>query len=399
MRVYVNSLLTVAMLTSFVLFCPARTKSSHPSSQATYVITNDDGLMVNQTSFYLAGISQGNPTLTLQTTINSGGRGIGGGFFGTPRVKFPADASAECMYVSNGATANIGSIDLHSQQLVGMAAGSRQDIGSTNGIGLALTNNYLYAGFTGSNSIATFAVEPGCQLSFLRDTTVAGLNGGWIGGMAIHGDMLVVAYGDGSIESFNIANGLPMSNDDRQNSAGFSQAYFPESVDITQDGHYAIFGDAAVVTTVEVSDLSSGKLSPTVMYTLGTAVNAVGPGNNSASVWLSPDETLLYIGNSQGGSVTAAFFNTQTGKISPGCFSGVLNGFYNPWAYVGSVVTRDPTGTGGVLYVAEFGSSIGIVEINSNGSTCTLREAPNSPVSDDSSDGLISIQVFPPRPF
>ena len=39
-------------------------------------------------------------------------------------------------------------------------------------------------------------------------------------------------------------------------------------------------------------------------------------------------------------------------------------GFYNPWAFVGSVATRDTTGTGGVLYVAEYGfigSYIGIL--------------------------------------
>ena len=133
----------------------------------------------------------------------------------------------------------------------------------------------------------------------LGDTTVAGLNGGWIGGMAIHGNLLVVAYGDGSIQSFNISGGTPISNDDEQNATGFAGAYFPESVDITQDGHYAIFGDAALYTTVEVSDISSGKLTPTTMYILGTTMNAVGPGNNSASVRLSPDESLLYIGNSR----------------------------------------------------------------------------------------------------
>jgi 6-phosphogluconolactonase (cycloisomerase 2 family) len=377
----------------------AREKPTHTASQPIFVITNDDGISANNVSFYQAGSNQQGPTLTLQNSVDTGGRGIGGGFFGSPRVALLPDSSAQCLYASNAATNNITTMNIPSQQVVGSYGGMRTDKGTTNGIGLAVSNNYLYAGYTKSNTIVTFALQPGCQLSLLGDTTVAGLNGGWVGGMAIHGNLLVVAYGDGSIQSFNIANGIPVSNNDEQNSAGFASAFFPESVDITQDGHFAIFGDAATFTTVEVSDISSGKLTTPVMYTVGTAINAVGPGNNSASVRLSPDESLLYIGNSQGGTVTAAFFNATTGKVSPGCYSGPMSGFYNPWAYIGSVVTRDPTGTGGVLYVAEFGSSIGILEVTSSGTSCMLTESPNSPIADDSSSGLLSIQVFPPRPF
>lgn len=391
--------LMALMLACLAVVSTAKDKRHHSPSQPIFVITNDDGVLGNDVSFWLAGNTQQGPTLTLQTALATGGRGIGGGFFGSPRVAFLPDSSAQCLYASNAGTNNITTINLQSQQAMGSFSGFRNDKGTTNGIGLAVNSNYLYAGFTASNTLVTFAVQAGCQLSLLGDMPVAGLNGGFIAGMAIHGNMLVVAYGDGSIQSFNIANGLPISNDDEQNSAGFASAYFPESVDITQDGHFAIFGDAAIATTVEVSDISSGKLAPTVMYTVSTATNAVGPGNNAASVRLSPDESLLYIGNSQGGSVTAAFFNKNTGKVSPGCFSGVLNGFFEPWTYIGSLVTRDPTGTGGVLYVAEFGSSIGILEVSSTGTTCTLTESPNSPIPDNSSSGLLSIQVFPPRPF
>jgi hypothetical protein len=386
---------SILLLTGLAMSASAADKNP-PGSPPVYVLTNDDTILGNVASFYAAGSSQQGPTLTLQNSVSLTGRGIGGGFFGTPRLLF--DPSGQCLYASNAGTNNITAIDVQSQQVVGTFAGFQRDRSTTNGIGLAMTGNYLYAGYTKSNTIVTFAVTAGCQLSLLDSMTVDGLSGGFVGGMAIRGNMLVVAYGDGSIQSFNIANGLPVANDDEQNSAGFAWAYFPESVDITSDGHFAIFGDSAIGTTVEVSDISSGKLSPTVQYSLGTPANAV-VGNNSASVWLSPDESLLYIGNSQGGSVTAAFFNKATGQVSTGCYSQVLNGFYNPWAYVGSLATRDTTGTGGVLYVAEFGSSIGIVTVHSDGASCTLTESPLSPVPDGSSDGLLSIQVYPPRPF
>ena len=111
---------------------------------------------------------------------------------------------------------------------------------------------------------------------------------------------------------------------------------------------------------------------------------------------------MIFVGNNDGGSVAAAFFDKTTGKVSGGCTSNRLAGFYNPWAFVGSVTTRDTTGTGGVLYVAEYGftgSFIGIVNINSNGSLCSLTEAAGSGVPDQFTDGLLSITVFPPRSF
>jgi hypothetical protein len=402
MKFRLRLFLTAIVLASLVVVCAAKYDPSRTPSQSTYVMTNDDGLLHSYISFFLAGTSGSNPTLTFQTNVNSGGKGIGGGFFGTPRVNLVHDSSAQCAYVANAGTGDVASVNIATETRVGNFFGSATDSGNTNGIGIVLNDNYLYAGYTASNTIGTFAIGAGCQLTFLGDVTAAGLNGGWVGGMAIHGNILVVAYGDGSIQSFNIANGVPMSNNDEQNSTGFAAAYFPEGVDITQDGHFAIFGDASIPTTIEISDISSGKLTQTVQYTVGTAHSAVGPGFNSASVWLSPDESLLYIGNSQGNTVTAAFFNKNTGKISPGCSSAPLTNFYNPWTYVGSLVTRDNTGTGGVLYFAEFapaGSSIGILQVTSNGTTCTLTEPPTSPVTDAFSGGLLSIQAFPPRLF
>jgi len=399
MRFAWRLLLTAALLAAPGWGATGKNKSKAPAG-LIYVLANDDnGSLQSTVSVYQASDTQQGPTLVFEKSIDISGRGIGGGFFGTSRITMLPDASAQCLYASNASTGDIAAINLQSQQLAGNTSGYRRDKGNTNGIGLVMNGQYLYAGYTASNTIGVFAVQPGCQLSFIDDVSVSGLSGGWIGGMALHGNLLVVAYGDGSIQSFNIANGLPVSNNDEQNSAGFASAYFPESVDITQDGHFAIFGDAAIATTVEVSDLSSGKLAPTVQYSLGLPTNAVGPGLNSSTVRLSPDQTLLYIGNSQSGNVTAAFFDKSTGKVTPGCATAKLNGFYNPWSYIGGVVTRDATGTGGVVYAAEFGSSLAVLTVTSNGTSCSLTESAASPVGDDLSPGLLSIQVFPPRPF
>src|SRR5271165_869453 len=236
-------------------------------SNPIYEITNDDGILHSYASFFTAGGTQGNPTLTYLASVNTQGLGIGGGFFGTQRLAMQPSSSAQCVYVSDASTNDIAAINLQSRTHAGNFTGSSTDNGNTNGIGMVVNQNYLYAGYTATNTIATFSVGAGCGLTFLGDIAVTPLNGGWIASMALNGNILVVTYIDGSIQSFNTANGVPISNSDEQNSTGFAAAFFPDAVDITQDGHFAIFGDAAVPTTIEVSDLSSGKLAPTVQYT------------------------------------------------------------------------------------------------------------------------------------
>lgn len=403
MNMWFKSVLTSTTLVVMISVCAAGNPPSKAPVPVTYVVTNDDSVNHNTVSFYVPGGTLSSPQLTYDNAIETGGMGIGGGFFGTARIKTASDGSAQCLYVSDAGSATIAGIVIQTQQVAGSFSGSASDTGDVNGIGLAVNSSYLYAGFTTSNTIGTFALQAGCQLSFLGDISASGLNGGSVAGMAVHANILVVAYADGSIESFNISNGIPIPNQDEQNSSGYANVYFPDDVDITEDGHFAIFGDSAGPTTVEVSDISSGKLTTTVQYTVpGLGPTALGIGVNSGNVRLSPDESLLYIANSQGGTVTAAFFDKDTGRVYGGCVSPTLSGFYNPWAYVGSIATRDTSGTGGVLYVAEWGfpnSSIGILKVDSNGSTCTLTESPASPALDYLSTGLLSVEVFPPRPF
>jgi hypothetical protein len=410
MNLWLGLFLVVA-LNAPVAFCatgqlPARNDSANPGS-ATYVITNDDVVFPygNTVTFFLAGGTSTAPSLTLEHTVVTGGYGIAGGFFGMSRLSSLPDSGAHCLYVSDGGSGDIAGIDLQTQQATGKFPGSQNDAGTTNGIGLAMNANYLYASFTDSNTIGTFVVLPGCQLSFLSDTSAVGLNSGTINGMAVSGNVLVVTYGDGSIESFNISGGAPVSNGDEQNSTGYIRDYnnLPAAVDITQDGRYAIFGDVSVSAMVEVSNISSGKLTATLPYVLGIGPTALTPGvDSSSSVRLSPDESLLFVANNQSGTITAAFFNRVSGKVSPGCISPTLKGLYTGYSFLGALATENTSGTGGVLYVAEYfppASSIGIIVVSSNGTTCTLNESSNSPAFDPPSGGMLSIWVYPPRPF
>ncbi|MGD0179141.1 MAG: hypothetical protein ABSC15_04940 [Terriglobales bacterium] len=364
------------------------------ADQPHYVVTNDDvppSLATSVTFYTVATDGQ----LTLKTKILTGQGGIAGGYFAANRVNVLDSGDAECVYASNAQTGEIQGISVKTLKIDGHANGSKKDTGASNGVGLAMNAQYLYASFTDSSNIGTFQVLPGCKLKFVSDITVVGLQAGIVDGMVIHGDMMVVTYGDGSIESFNISAGVPVSNGDKQNSTGSRTGNtYPSGIDITQDGHYAIFGDTSPFTIVEVSDISSGKLTPTVVYRLGNAIN-------SSNILLSPDETLLYMSNNQSAKITAAFFDKTTGKLSKGCVSRALKGFVTNWSYTASLAFQQTTGTGGMVYVAEYGgvSSIGEIEVTSSGGKCTLTESSKSPIADPNSPGLLSIGAFPPRPF
>jgi 6-phosphogluconolactonase (cycloisomerase 2 family) len=373
---------------------PLKAADKHPpASVPPYVIANDDlpPKIPTGSSFFPIGTG-GLPQEPVRVTL--GGVGSGGGYFATTRVSVLKSPSSACAYISLNGSGEISAVDIQALQDIGNFPASPDDSGFDNGIGLANNGTYLYAIFTTSNTIGTFVVMPGCALQFLGSIPSSGLNGGNLTGVAVRSNLLVVTYGDGSIQSYNVAGGMPVANNDLQNATGYITDNFPVGVDITQDGHFAIFGDASNSTTVEVSDVSSGKLTKTILY-------HVGPAFNSNNVLLSPDESLLYISNTIHGRVTAAFFDKATGKVTLGCISTKLKGFDEDWAYLGTPVTQLASGTGNALYVAEFGSQSGIavLGITSSGGKCTLTEAHSSPVVDPNSTSLLSIGVYPPRKF
>ncbi len=362
-----------------------------PAGAATQcVVTNDDPSV----SVYTVAPNGG---LTLLQNIQTDGFGNVAGFFGTNRISLLNAGDQHCAYVSIASTGEISGISIDTLSVVDTAGGSSTDDGSSNGIGLAMNAQYLYASFTASNTIGTFQVQPGCGLTFLNDVSVGGLAGGFINGMAIHGNMLIATFTDGSIESFDISAGTPLPNGDEQYSSAtlMSQdATYPNSIDITRDGHYAIFGDTSTLMVVEVSDISSGKLAPTVVYTSTASIS-------SSNIMLSPDESLLYVVNTQGASVSAMFFDSSSGLLSTGCTSGRIKGQSANWSYLGGTGLISETGNGGGVYVAEFGNPAGIAMVRLDSSTgkCSLHEAWKSPFADLYSQGLLSIATFPPRDF
>jgi Lactonase, 7-bladed beta-propeller len=356
-----------------------------------YLVTNDDST-TNGVSFFTIGPDG---ALEFAMEVEGPGIGIGGGLFGMSRIATVNSGDTQCIFATEAFTNDVFWIVPGMGYPGGSAAASSSDNGSANGVGIAANAKHVYVSFSSSNTVATFQVEPGCALTFVNDIAVAGLNGGIIDGMTTHGNLMIATYGDGSIESFNLAAGTPVSNGDKQFSTGSAGGEsYPNGIDITQDGHFAIFGDTSTAEIVEVSDISSGKLTPTVVY-------RTHAGINSSNVLLSPDETILYISNTQGDAVTAAFFDRKTGIVTPGCKSPRIRNYVSHWSYLGSLTLQQISGNGGGVFVAEFGapSSIAALDLTVNGTKCTLWEAKDSPTTDYYSRGLLSIGRFPPRTF
>jgi hypothetical protein len=226
--------------------------------------------------------------------------------------------------------------------------------------------------------------------------------------MAVSGNMLVVTYEDGSISSFNISKGVPLSNGDLQNSTGaLEDVVIPQGVDITADGKFAIFASSGsgVTPVVEVSEISGARLTRTSVYFLSGSIS-----NNSFAVELSPDESLLYVLNLLNdilspNTVAAAFFDKTTGAVSFGCEA--RSNQQNSYLSGGLALANNSEGTGDEVYVgggqgddAERTEIISIFNVQSDGKTCSLTEAPNSPVQNDS-DALAwpTIVTWPPRAF
>ncbi len=363
------------------------TVSLYAANSSHYLITNNDNSQGNSATVYTI---TGNVALKQAAVIYTGGTGVDGiGAVATKRVSVLNSSTQTCAFVADAGSADVAGISLATLTATGTFKAESTDSAPS---GMAVVNNggYVYASFTGSNTLATYEIMPGCTLKFIQDVAAAGLNGGSMLDMWVHEHILVASFQDGSIESFNVGAGVPVANGDLQYSTAHTlDNSSPSGVDITADGHYAVFGGTNVPPLVEVSDISSGKLTPTVVY------SNLGSGGGSEAIWLSPNEDLLYLSNFSSNTVTATFFDKTTGAVSFACVSGVLKNSN----FEAGMATATTSGAGTTLFVAEPDVEIASIRITGGSGSCSLTETPHSPTADGNTLTIDSIGVFPPRPF
>ncbi len=299
--------------------------------------------------------------------------------------------------------------------------------------GIALTTRKtpptLYAGYsdTGNNKIGVWSIaNTKCELKFAHQKAVHPLNGGEITGMAEapNGHTLVVAYVDGSIQSFNTpgytinsAGSCAVAVD----STGFldGNGGLPDGVDITADSLYAILGDVTGTSTphgpteLEVVPLPITCSTTTTDFggTIVASNTYLGSNIDSTNVWLSPNEHFIYATNNgpntPQGFTTVAYAEPYGLALASGCTSGYANpislispgsGFFEP----NGIQTRATTGNGAQVYVGEYRtlapySAVALLDLDASG--CT-QEVSGSPFHDpNGAGGASQLSAWPPRPF
>ena len=363
-----------------------------------FLVTNNQdpggGAGRNSVSFFRIG---NNGSLTAAKQVSTNGVTPGGYTdAGMRAVLAVAQGTDVCIfagegndkYIHNLVPGDVEAVDAATLKSTGKFRAGANDFGYYLGVGLASKGQYLYAGFSASRTIATYQILNGCKLQYLKSVPAVGT--GFLGGpggpagMAVSGTMLVVTYEDGSISSFNISKGVPVSNGDLQNSTGATEALaIPQGVDVTDDGEFAVFASSGEGSPlIEVSDISSGKLTPTVLYPLNGSIS-----NNSFTVELSPDESLLYVLNlandlQSPNTLAAAFFDKTTGAVAFGCEA--RSSQQNSYLSGGLALANNTKGTGSEVYVGggqgddvEETEIINIFNVQSDGKTCSLTEAAN----------------------
>jgi hypothetical protein len=379
------------------------------AASPNYVITNDDNQYpaVNSASIYSIG-SGG--ALNLVTTITTGGYGRGGGYYAMGRVNVLRSKTQNCAYIGDALGPNnmrpgdVAAIDMNTLKLTGTYPGSALDSGALWGTGLTENpaGTFLFAAYSTSGTLATYAQDADCKLTYKSEIITIGANVGPVDGMRVtpNGKYLIVAYSDASIGSYSIdpkTGALTLISRYLVTDSGLAAG-----VDITADGKWALFGTNSLGTggEVEVAAINAnGTLGATVGYI------PIGQGNNSSNVWLSPDETYVYISNNYSGQITAVPFDAQTGVINSAaaCTSAPLKNYNTTWQNLGNVATRGLTKLGSPLYAAEWSytnpGGIAIVNILVNRGVCSFSETADSPVADPVSDYLMTVGVDPPRAF
>jgi len=204
----------------------------------------------------------------------------------------------------------------------------------------------------------------------------------------------VVGYGFGEnlVDSFSVSSkGVLTEN------GPYPARNGPAGVDITSDSKYAIFGDATGGTTqIEIYPINSNG-------TLGAETSfggdgSLGAGQDSSSVWISPNEKFLYVANNLSKQVTSLGFSesplsvTYVGITTLQDAADILS--------IGELTTVSPSGNGGGIYVAEFPGGndgmVGLLQINSDGTT---TEAPGSPFTTGVTSSSLSVAAYPARSF
>jgi len=367
-----------------------------------YVYTNDNNPTANSVSTYkLTGHS-----LTRMSTVPTGGLGIAAFYTAAVSQAVARNGSDACIFAGDAGSGDIAALKgIKSKPFLatmGNYTSPDGDSGTAAGIGIAISDNYLYASYTTSTSIGVWQIGSGCTLTFVTHLVNAtGLNGGSIDDMTAspNGKYLVVTYGDGSVGSYAIGGGtISLIGNEMITGYNVGGGADASSVAISSNGQWAVFGDlsASNTTQLDVAAIgTNGVLATTISY---GGTGSLGNGLNSNGIQFSPNNQFIYVADTDSGQETTVSFNPTTGVISyPNACLTTLQGFNTLWLRASQVANITTTGTGAGIYISEGGfglsanSYIALLTVDAEG---CATEVPHSPFPERFSPSLQSISSF-----
>jgi len=355
-----------------------------------YVVTNNDIYRASNNAA-LFEFNRSTSELVDVKSLGTGGWGLGGGTFGTTQQAFAVVGTNLCVFVSDPGSDDIGAFNFETR------VGRYSDVtgsGAYSGISLAIHGTTLYAAYSASVNIGVWTINSDCSLT-LANAPVNTPTRAPVNGMAVapNGETLVVSYGEQKVDSFAMS-GTALTEKGPFNSVGYTAG-----VDITKDSKYAIIGDFSDnATEVEIFPiLSDSALGASDNY------NVASGGSDSNNIWLSPDETLLYVSNNVSLQITTLTFDEHAAageRLTFGCITPPLNNPSGGTLYnTGGMATESAFGTGAYLYVAEWGDPSAVALLSSPKGGCPLTEVPGSPFVNSAGQWAITVSAYPPRPF
>jgi len=332
----------------------------------------------------------------LETT----GWGLGGTYFATKQEAVTKMGSNVCVFVADPGSDDIASFSgvTSSPVKVGNyvdASGSGAYLGTT----LVVHGSNLFSGYTASVNIGVWTINSDCSLTLASPASNAPTPAP-VDDMAVtpDGSTLIASYAQTTpgIGTFAISGSTLTPVGSYNSSAGTA------GIDITKDGKYAVVGEFATFTQVEVFPINPGS-------TLGasTAYSYPQGGFNSNNVVISPDQTRVYIANNNSFEITTLSFNESAAagkQLQFFCLSSPLKPPPSSplLAYISGVATADATGKGGHLYVVEAGynsvfaiqGSLALMQIPAD--TCP-SEVSGSPFALATNSEATSVSAYPAR--
>ena len=352
---------------------------------AQSVITDNDIFRAGNTATWmkLSGSS-----LKSYATLKTTGWGIGGGYIGTSAQAVVHMGANLCIFI-----ADPGSDDIASFNSKVHVANYSDPTGSGawTGTAIAVHGTTLFAGYSASVNIGVWTINPDCSLT-LANSAANTPTPDPVNDLAVSpdGKTLIATYGYQNVDSFAIS-GTALTE-----KGPFTAVGYPAGIDITSDSNFVLVGDFSTnQTQVEIFPIhSDSTLGASDSYLIAQG------GADSNNIWISPDETLLYVSNNISFQVTTLKFTEGASpqhRLTFDCLTTLKSAgrtIYN----TGGLATEATSGNGAFLYVAEAGNPSGIALLQVPQGGCPT-EVSGSPFNNATNWWPITLTVDPPRPF